>query len=70
MKETVKITGEMIRLCDLLKFSALCQTGGEAKIVIMEGLVQVNGEVCTMKGKKIRPGDIVCYQGKEIGVEN
>ena len=65
----IKITGEYIRLCDLLKFAALCQTGGEAKIVITDGLVTVNGEACTMRGKKIYPGDVVEYQGARIGVQ-
>ena len=65
----IKITGEYIRLCDLLKFAALCQTGGEAKIVITDGLVTVNGEACTMRGKKIYPGDVVKYQGARIGVQ-
>ena len=65
--EIIKITGEHIRLCDLLKFTSLCQTGGEAKIVISDGLVTVNGEVCTMRGKKIFPGDVVEYQGRKIG---
>ena len=43
----------------LLKFAALVGTGGEAKYVIGEGMVKVNGEVCTMRGKKIYPGDKV-----------
>ena len=42
-----------------MKFAALVGTGGEAKIAIAEGMVKVNGEVCTMRGKKIRPGDTV-----------
>ena len=66
--QKIKITGESIRLCDLLKFAALCQTGGEAKLVISDGLVTVNGEVCTVRGKKIVPGDVVCYRGSKIGV--
>ena len=44
------------------------QTGGEAKVVIQEGDVTVNGEVCTMRGRKLRPGDDVCFQGKHYTV--
>ena len=57
--ENIVITTEFIKLQDLLKFANLVSTGGEAKIIIQEGEVKVNGEVCTMRGKKIRPGDIV-----------
>ena len=56
---TIEITTEYIKLQDLLKFAAIAPTGGEAKIMVQEGLVRVNGEVCTMRGKKIRPGDTV-----------
>lgn len=58
-KETVKITTEFIKLDSLLKFAGLCDTGGFAKELVQQGQVKVNGEVCTMRGKKIRPGDIV-----------
>ena len=67
--ETVKITSEFIKLDALLKFAALVGTGGEAKMVIADGLVTVNGEVCTMRGKKIRPGDLVSFAGAELRVE-
>ena len=50
-----------IKLDSLLKFAALVGTGGEAKVVISEGMVKVNGEVCTMRGKKIYPGDRVDF---------
>lgn len=53
----VTITTEYIKLQDLLKFSGVCMTGGEAKLAIQGGDVCVNGEVCTMRGKKLRPGD-------------
>ncbi len=62
------ITTEFIKLQDLLKLASLTSTGGEAKIVIQEGSVSVNGEVCTMRGKKIRPGDLVAYGGEELAV--
>lgn len=58
-QETVSITTEYIKLDALLKYAALVCSGGEAKIRIQEGEVRVNGEVCTMRGKKIRPGDVV-----------
>ena len=57
--EKIAIETEFIKLDSLLKFASLVGTGGEAKYVIGEGLVRVNGEVCTMRGKKIRPGDTV-----------
>ena len=66
--ETITITTEYIKLQDLLKFAAAVQTGGEAKLAVQEGEVSVNGEVCTMRGKKIRPGDVVTYNGQELPV--
>lgn len=56
-EEHVKITTEFIKLDSLLKFGQAAATGGEAKQLIQDGLVTVNGEVCTMRGKKLRPGD-------------
>ena len=66
--ETIEITTEYIKLQDLLKLAGLTYTGGEAKVMVQEGLVKVNGEVCTMRGKKIRPGDVVGYNGQELTV--
>ena len=59
--EKISIHTEFIKLDSLLKFAALVGTGGEAKYVISEGMVKVNGEVCTMRGKKIYPGDRVDF---------
>jgi len=59
--EKIIINTDFIKLDSLLKFAAVVGTGGEAKYVIGEGLVTVNGEVCTMRGKKIYPGDKVCF---------
>ena len=56
---TVSIHTEFIKLDSLLKFAGLCDTGGFAKELVQQGAVLVNGEVCTMRGKKIRPGDAV-----------
>ena len=58
-KHEITITTEFIKLQDLLKFASLVGTGGEAKVLIQEGAVSVNSEVCTQRGKKIRPGDEV-----------
>lgn len=63
-QKTVKITTEFIRLQDLLKFSGVCMTGGEAKLAVQDGDVAVNGAVCTMRGKKLRPGDVAEVGGQ------
>ena len=55
--DRIKIDSEYIKLQDLMKFCGLVGTGGEAKIVIQNGEVKVNGEVCTMRGNKLRAGD-------------
>ena len=67
MKE-ISITTEFIKLQDFLKFASLVSTGGEAKIVISEGEVTVNGETCLQRGRKLRPGDVVRYRGQELTV--
>ena len=59
--KTVTIDTEYIKLDSLLKFSGLCQTGGEAKTAVMTGRVKVNGVTCMMRGKKLRPGDTVAF---------
>ena len=60
MKEQeIAIKSEFIKMDSLLKYAGLCMTGGEAKFLIEEGCVLFNGEVCTMRGKKVRPGDQV-----------
>ena len=68
--EILKIDTEFIRLQDLLKLSGLAATGGMAKIVIQNGEVKVNGEVCTMRGKKLRGGDTAEYYGATVKVES
>ena len=67
--ETVQINTEFIKLDSFLKYAGVTETGGQAKEMVLEGLVSVNGEVCTMRGKKIRPGDIVQIEGWELHVE-
>ena len=64
----IKITTEFIKLDALLKFAAMVGTGGEAKYVINEGRVKVNGEVCTMRGKKLHDGDTVEFGGEIIKI--
>ena len=66
--EKVTIQTEYIKLDALLKFAGLCHTGGEAKEAVQGGAVTVNGEVCTMRGKKCRPGDIVDFDGESVEV--
>ncbi|MBR5165973.1 MAG: S4 domain-containing protein YaaA [Ruminococcus sp.] len=61
--EEIKISTEFIKLDALLKFASLVDSGGEAKMLIQDGRVLVNGEVCTMRGKKIRSGDVVKLEG-------
>ncbi len=68
MANEIKITTEFIKLDALLKFAGLVGTGGEAKMLILDGCVTVNGEVCTMRGKKIRSGDSVSVNGAEVTV--
>lgn len=67
--EKIKINTEFIKLDSLLKVAALVGTGGEAKYVISEGLVSVNGEVCTMRGRKIYPGDRVEFAENILEIE-
>lgn len=67
-KQVIFIDTEFIKLQDLLKFAGLVETGGQAKILIQDGYVTVNGEICTMRGKKIRNGDIVTLDDDTIEV--
>ena len=68
-EERVKIETEFIKLQDLLKFAGAVETGGEAKLLIQEGQVSVNGVVCTMRGKKLFPGDRAELDGRVYLVE-
>lgn len=65
----INITTEFIKLDQLLKFSGMTDTGGLAKEIIQEGLVKVNGEVCTMRGKKLRAGDIVTVEDYNLTIK-
>lgn len=67
--EKIKIDGEFIKLDSLLKFAGLVETGGHAKIEILGGSVLVNNEICFQRGRKIKSGDKVSFNGQEIVVE-
>ena len=64
----IKISTEFIKLEAFLKFAGAVSTGGEAKNLIQDSLVKVNGEVCTMRGKKLHPGDTVELGGQGLTV--
>lgn len=66
--ETIEINEEFIRLDNLLKFAGIAPTGGQAKFIIQNGEIKVNGEVCTMRGKKMRDGDKAQYRQRVIEV--
>lgn len=66
--EIIEIKDEFIKLDSLLKFSGIAETGGEAKILVQSGQVLVNGEVCTMRGKKMRNGDKAQYGDRIVEV--
>lgn len=66
--KTIEIKTEYIKLDALLKYAAMVETGGEAKQMVQAGEVKVNGEVCTMRGKKLRQGDVVEANGETVQV--
>jgi ribosome-associated protein len=66
--EEIKIYTDYIKLDDLLKFAGMLGTGGMAKAVIQDGLVKVDGEVCLMRGKKLRGGEVVEFNGQTVKV--
>lgn len=65
MDTTIKLTTEFIKLDSLLKLDGVAESGGHAKHLIRDGLVSVNGERTTQRGKKIRPGDVVEVSGEQ-----
>ncbi len=69
-KERIELSSgeEYIRLDNALKLAGLTQTGGQAKIAIQNGEVTLNGEVCTMRGKKLHKGDIAVYDDTAVEV--
>ena len=64
----VAITTEFIKLQDAMKYANIVYSGGEAKTLILEEQVKVNGEVCTMRGKKLRPGDTFSFMGQTYAI--
>lgn len=68
MTDKILIDTEFIRLDNLLKYAGAVDTGGQAKFEIQNGAVSLNGEVCTQRGKKIRAGDEVEFNGKTYEV--
>lgn len=69
MKTEVKITTEYIKLDQLLKLSGIAESGSMAKEMILDGIVAVNGEICTMRGKKLRPCDVISVDFGDETVE-
>ncbi len=67
--QIIKLREDYIKLGQALKAAGLVESGVEAKIVIQEGLVKVNGAVETQRGKKLVGGEIVSYNGEEIKIE-
>ena len=67
--EIIKLRDEFIKLGQAIKAANLVSDGVEAKIVINDGMVKVNGEVCTMRGKKLYGGDLVEYKGNTVKIE-
>ena len=68
--EIIKLKDEFIKLGQAPKAAGLVETGAEAKDVIQDGLVKVNGEVDTRRGKKLYNGDVVEFDGEEIKIED
>lgn len=68
-REKIEIKTEFIKLDSLLKYSGVVETGGIAKELIQEGVVKFNGEICTMRGKKVRVGDIVTIEELNMEIE-
>lgn len=66
--DDVSIGGEMIRLGQFLKFSGLLDSGGDAKEVIIDGYVTVNGEVERRRGRQLHDGDLIAFEGRTVRV--
>lgn len=66
--ETIVLRDEFIKLGQALKAAGLCESGVDAKDVILDGLVKVNGQTETRRGRKLYDGDIVAFDGEEIKI--
>lgn len=69
VQSEIKINTEFIKLDQLLKFSQVAESGGDAKEMVLSDMVFVNGELCSMRGKKIRQGDVVRIEFEDETVE-
>lgn len=69
-QESVTINTDFIRLDSFLKFKGIAETGGQAKQFIQDGIVKINDEVCTSRGKKLRNGDIVSIFSVDYSIKN
>ena len=69
METTLTIKEKFIKLDSAMKLAGICATGGHAKTVIQNGEVTVNGEICTMRGKKLKAGDLFCFEGKKFRIQ-
>lgn len=67
--EKIYIKDDFIKLGQAMKLGAMVGSGVEAKILIQDGQVKVNGETCTMRGKKLYPGDVISFDGHEAMVD-
>ncbi len=66
--EEIKIVTPFIKLDQLVKFAGIAETGAKAKILIELGEFNVNGDLCTKRGKKIKPGDVIDFKNKKFKV--
>lgn len=67
--QTIKIKDEFIKLGQALKLAGLVESGVDAKFVVQDGLVKVNGEICTQRGKKLVDGDVFEFEGSQVTVK-
>lgn len=67
--KTIKIKTPFIKLDQFLKYAEVVQGGGEAKVLIQDGLVEVNGEVCTQRGKKLYNGDRIQFENETYEIQ-
>ncbi len=65
----IKITTPFIKLDQFLKFCGIAYTGGEAKEMVADGIISVNGEVCKMRGKKLYPQDVIKITAEDGEIE-
>ena len=68
--EEIVINTEFIKLDSALKFANMAESGGEAKTMVQDGYVSVNGEVCTQRGRKLRDGDTVTVAGQSLHIRH